>query len=362
MDFPLPNPDPCDTYKNMNSILEKMGFLGELSIMAYVDQEDFPDHLLDEYKSGGITIIHHPQQGALVTVFWDVQDRVSGVPSIGPALRGLGYNGAVFIRPYVDGDHQWKWDAKDACPRLHLDLLTRVVTKEAKVTRMLLDLLFWAMNNDDIPANFMLISIPDPNCDRVIKAVEHRGFFHILSCSDEVSLHLKSAPYGELLINQSVKLQGRKLREGLEHATSIPVFWLLEEDYPSNPVLAKWTIRSALDKKGYGDILSITVYVDERKFPSGWKDLYHKSGMKVVFIDEDYGLSKIDTMSWGMIKWRYAVAQPSKFVVIAKPFRDMTFDWVLEEFEWRRLVVLFEQPDYLFTLGSAVWSAKNLSL
>lgn len=65
-DFPFPNGVVPDLiYQNMKKILESKGFFGELSIMAYVNKENFADELLDVYDKAGITIIHHPHQGEL---------------------------------------------------------------------------------------------------------------------------------------------------------------------------------------------------------------------------------------------------------------------------------------------------------
>ncbi|VVB14599.1 unnamed protein product [Arabis nemorensis] len=450
VDFPFPNGvDPALIYQNMKLILENKGFLGELSIMAYVDKENFADELLDVY---GITIIHHPHQGdtyarvdktdflnalealedryynvllalpqdlssselhtvsfewlstslldqsgtlqglnhewnhkrksreenvgfsdglatldpqqfsrSQITVFWDVQDCVT---KIGSALRGKGYHGEVLIRPYVDGDFQWQWVPDSDCRDMDVDLLTRVDrNKYAKVTRMLLDLLFWAMNNDDIPQSFMLILKPDTKCNSVIKALEHRGFNLILGPSDEVSLQLcKSPPDGKKRINQSIKLQGRKLTEvSRKHArSSIAVFWLLGEDCPSNPTLMRWNIESTLEKKGYTEIVSFTVYVDEGKLSNELEHAYYNSGMSVQPVPEEFGRTKIDIMAWDMIKWTFSISEPSHFLVIAKPFQDVVLDCLLEDFERRGLNVLFELPDYMVSFGSSVWSAKSL--
>ncbi|KFK40044.1 hypothetical protein AALP_AA3G322600, partial [Arabis alpina] len=313
----------------------------------------------------------YPQEfgGSQITVFWDVQDCSTGDTKIGPALRDKGYAGDVFIRPYVDGDHQWSWVTDTVIYALNVDPLTRVATKDAKVTRMLLDLLFWAMNNDDIPQNFMLISKPDSKCNSVVKALEHRGFNLILGPSDDFSLPLplKSPPGREMLINRSVKLQGRKLPEawklpeGRERGISmVAVFWLVGEDCPSDPKLLEWRITSTIVKKGYDGVRSITAYVDAEKFTRELEDVYSKTGMGVTLIRENYGLSKIDRMSWDMIMTTNSFDGPSDFLVITKPFRDLTFDGVLEDFERRGLNVLIEQPDYMVAFGSDVWSAKIL--
>lgn len=67
MDFPFPNGlDPDLIYENMKLVLEKMDYLGELSIMAYVDKETFADELLHAYKKAGVTIL--PRQGILKTL------------------------------------------------------------------------------------------------------------------------------------------------------------------------------------------------------------------------------------------------------------------------------------------------------
>lgn len=62
--------------------------------------------------------------------------------------------------------------------------------KSAKVTRMLLDIMFWAMNNDDAPQNLLLISKPFEDytaCDTVMKALERRCFNVVFRPSDKIS-------------------------------------------------------------------------------------------------------------------------------------------------------------------------------
>ncbi|VVA90621.1 unnamed protein product [Arabis nemorensis] len=62
MDFPFPDGvDPVSIYKKMQLILENEGFRGQLSIMAYVDEETFSDELYDDYENAGITVIYLPE-------------------------------------------------------------------------------------------------------------------------------------------------------------------------------------------------------------------------------------------------------------------------------------------------------------
>ncbi|KFK22735.1 hypothetical protein AALP_AAs62920U001300 [Arabis alpina] len=314
-----------------------------------------------------------------ITVFWDVQDSLTGDPSIGRALRQKGYGGEVLIRPYVDenyGHLQCKpvincgWDGPDCHRDMHVCSPTRVVVKGnkyAKITRMLLDLLFWAINCDDIPQNFLLISKPDTKCSWVIEALEHRGFNLILGPSNDVSLQLcKSPSYGGKLINQSSKLQGRKLTEETrKHGTHpVAVFCLFEEDCLSNTALTDSDIMTTLYKKGYVDILSIRGYVDEGVFPNEWKDdykkfTYGKFGMRVDSVPVEPGYTKIDRMAWDMISWTFNHSQTPNYLIIAEPFQDLVLDCILEDFKSRGLNVLLEMPDYMVTCGSLAWSAKS---
>ncbi|KAL0714414.1 hypothetical protein Bca4012_021393 [Brassica carinata] len=61
VDFPFPEDLAPETiYNNMKSILEKMGFMGDLSIMAYVNMETFPDK--SAYENAGFNIIPHQKR------------------------------------------------------------------------------------------------------------------------------------------------------------------------------------------------------------------------------------------------------------------------------------------------------------
>ncbi|KAF2561189.1 hypothetical protein F2Q70_00018528 [Brassica cretica] len=61
VDFTFPKDLAPETiYNNMKSILEKMGFMGDLSIMAYVNLETFPD--IPAYENAGFSIIPHQER------------------------------------------------------------------------------------------------------------------------------------------------------------------------------------------------------------------------------------------------------------------------------------------------------------
>lgn len=60
--------------------------------------------------------------------------------------------------------------------------------KYTKVARMLLDILFWAMNHDNHARNLMLISQPSKDIDIFVQALERRFFNVIFKPSHEVAI------------------------------------------------------------------------------------------------------------------------------------------------------------------------------
>ncbi|XP_024005786.1 uncharacterized protein LOC18028201 isoform X2 [Eutrema salsugineum] len=63
VDFPFPRGlGPVSIYQNLKTILESMGCVGDLSIMAYVDEKNLRDEWRDvAYKNAGINIVVPPQ-------------------------------------------------------------------------------------------------------------------------------------------------------------------------------------------------------------------------------------------------------------------------------------------------------------
>ncbi|CAA7050488.1 unnamed protein product [Microthlaspi erraticum] len=250
--------------------------------------------------------------------------------------------------------------------------------KYAKVTRMLLDIVFWAMNNDDAPQNFMLISKPFENttkCDVVIQALERRGVNIIFRPSDQVasidqstvdifaSLCKRLPVDAEMHFNESIKSQGRILTEQSEKLGSkgVAVFWLA--DYcPCNPRKIWSNVRLALKKKGYKGVEStFTMLIDKGRYLDDvMKEVYDKAGVYDIAVSEEDKCGKVTRMLREMISWRRFFLRPANFVVISEPFIDPICDRVVEGFKLRGCNVLFELPDYMLTFGSSRWSADQL--
>lgn len=51
---------------------------------------------------------------------------------------------------------------------------------------------------------------------------------------------------------------------------------------------------------------------------------------------------------------------PANLMVISKPFKDSKFDSCLQLLRENGFHVFFAQPDYMFTFGTSLWSAKSL--
>uniref|UniRef100_A0A1J3K255 Uncharacterized protein n=1 Tax=Noccaea caerulescens TaxID=107243 RepID=A0A1J3K255_NOCCA len=304
-----------------------------------------------------------------IFIFWDVHGCPTDFSIVDQVLRTKGYRGNVIVRPYVDmkyGDDSFDTTLK------HFRFKSRIRVEDdkyAKVTRMLLDIVFWAMNWDYVPKNLMLISEPfedTTRCDVVIRALERRGFNIIFRPSDQVASVdqstarsfeslCKRLPAGaEMPINHSLKSQGRILTEQSWKLASEPVlvFWLVE-NCPFNPWKMCSDFEAALMKKGYDEMEStVKLFIDKRKFSDEMRQVYRNSGVIVRPCEEE----KVTCMLLDMISWTKSLMQPANFVVISEPFEDPICDCVVEGLKLRGFNVLFEQPEYLLTFGRSRWS------
>ncbi|CAA7050492.1 unnamed protein product [Microthlaspi erraticum] len=307
-------------------------------------------------------------------IFWDVHGCPADFSIVKQVLHNKGYDGSVIIRPYVPYQHEDASLDKKKFGRFKSIIRVRSQgdAKYAKVTRMLLDIVFWAMNNDGMPQNLMLISKPcedTTKCDAVIQALERRGINIIFRPSDQVASVdqstisrfeslCKSPPVGaEKLINQSRILTdlSRELAWN-----DVVVFWLAD-NCPTNSGKIWYNIKSALEKKGYRSIIStFTVYIDKRKYSDEMRDVFNKAGVHDKIISEEDRLGKVTTMLLDMICWRRGLWRPPNFLVISEPFTDPICDMVVEGLKLRGCNVLFELPDYMLTFGRSRWSAKSL--
>uniref|UniRef100_A0A1J3EGA8 Uncharacterized protein n=1 Tax=Noccaea caerulescens TaxID=107243 RepID=A0A1J3EGA8_NOCCA len=304
-----------------------------------------------------------------IFIFWDVHGCPTDFSIVDQVLRTKGYRGNVIVRPYVDmkyGDDSFDTTLK------HFRFKSRIRVEDdkyAKVTRMLLDIVFWAMNWDYVPKNLMLISEPfedTTRCDVVIRALERRGFNIIFRPSDQVASVdqstarsfeslCKRLPAGaEMPINHSLKSQGRILTEQSWKLASelVLVFWLVE-NCPFNPWKMCSDFEAALKKKGYDGMEStVKLFIDKRKFSDEMRQVYRNSGVIVRPCEEE----KVTCMLLDMISWTKSLMQPANFVVISEPFEDPICDCVVEGLKLRGFNVLFEQPEYLLTFGRSRWS------
>ncbi|KAF3534122.1 hypothetical protein DY000_02036801 [Brassica cretica] len=168
-------------------------------------------------------------------------------------LSGLRNKGIVFFRPYLDMD-------SGPVPM---------------VTRMLLDIIFWAMNYDDQPLNVMLIT--QDKCDFVMQALERRGF-------------------NVIFIPPSHRI------DSFESVYRFACTGLLD-DCPSNPDPEefRFLFSSTIREKGYPNCESVSAYVDKSNFSGDLIKLYRNSGLRVRCVPKDDEMEKITLMSLDMI-------------------------------------------------------------
>ncbi|KAL0848030.1 hypothetical protein Bca101_021277 [Brassica carinata] len=235
---------------------------------------------------------------------------------------------------------------------------------------MLLDILFWAMNHDDLPQNLILISQPSKDIDIVIQALERRGFNIIFKPTDddEVASHTSNDSFESLsksppdTANQTllespcrtITDMSRKLK-----MCPVVIFWLVDS-CPSNPYEFRNKFSPTLEDKGYADYVSVTAYVKEGMNSDEVIKVFRESGLQVRLAPEGDGCGKFNLMLLDMINWTRDREAPFNFLVISKPFRDAMCDSVFEDVKSRGFNVLFEMVDYMVTFGSSLWSAKSI--
>ncbi|WZZ73431.1 hypothetical protein YC2023_084801 [Brassica napus] len=249
-----------------------------------------------------------------IHVFWDVQSCPTDISIILPVLREKGYHGRVLLRPYLpyQGDEPllgYRDDGYARVPSIKVE-----GDSYAAIARMLLDILFWAMNHDDLPQNLIFISQPSKDIDIVIQALERRGFNIIFKPTDD-----EVASYSHI---------------------------------PSMTALSR--------ESGYADYESVTAYVEEGKNSDEVVNVCRKSGLQVSLSPEGDEFGKFSLMLLDMINWTQASGAPFNFLVISKPFRDAMCDSVFKDVKSRGFNVLFEMVDYMVTFGSSLWSAKSI--
>ncbi|CAN6839297.1 unnamed protein product [Brassica oleracea] len=142
------------------------------------------------FFSGLASLYNQDLDMSQIHVFWDVQSCPIDISIILPVLREKGYHGRVLFRPYLpyQGDEPllgYRDDGYARVPSIKVE-----GDSYAAIARMLLDILFWAMNHDDLPQNLILISQPSKDIDIVIQALERRGFNIIFKPSDDKSVYV----------------------------------------------------------------------------------------------------------------------------------------------------------------------------
>ncbi|KAF2551200.1 hypothetical protein F2Q68_00035875 [Brassica cretica] len=273
---------------------------------------------------GGLaSLYNHDFDMSQIHVFWDVRSCPIDISIILPVLREKGYHGRVLFRPYLpyQGDEPllgYRDDGYARVPSIKVE-----GDAYAAIARMLLDILFWAMNHDDLPQNLILISQPSKDIDIVIQALERRGFNIVFKPSDdEVASHTindsfeslcKSPPdtANQTLLESPCRMitdVSRKLKRSL-----VIIFWLVDS-CPSNPYEFHNKFSSTLEDKGYADYESVTAYVEEGKNSDEVINVCRKSGLQVRLAPEGDEFGKFSLMLLDMINWTQASGAPFNFL------------------------------------------------
>ncbi|CAA7039707.1 unnamed protein product [Microthlaspi erraticum] len=336
------------------------------------------------FSSGIASLDFHDFSTSEIVTFWDVTGCKTTFASINPVLEKKGYHGPLIIKPYVEMGSPEDVDEDDLVGILPVGMecesRIRVRSegdKYAKVTRMLLDILFWAMNHDDVPQNLMLISEPfediTKKCDTVLQALERRGFniifkpSHKVACIDDSTVDNFEALCGMVpkqLTNQRHGMySSRILTDQSRYLALRPVilFWLVKDYPPSNPKKIWNIFKSAVSKKGYHWIdPQLRVYVDKEKISEEMIMVYKSAGITLKVIPENEVHGKITNMLLDFIRGTRRILTPANYIVMSEPFIDHMSDIVVEGLRLRGSNVLYDVPGYVLTFGTSQWSAESL--
>ncbi|KAL0816630.1 hypothetical protein Bca101_073074 [Brassica carinata] len=327
--------------------------------------DHWPKEVVFGFSHGVASLCKQNLKVCGVFVFWDVQGCPTDLSVILQALRKKGYRGKVLLIPYLDMDYQgdelFTYDGYACVPSIKVQ-----GDKYTKVARMLLDILFWAMNHDNHARNLMLISQPSKDIDIFVQALERRFFNVIFKPSHEVAIDhrfeslCKSPPHPNS--QTPLKSPCRTLTDLSRERKSCPVriSWLVDT-CPSKPSDFCNLFSSTLELKGYGGFESVTAYVEKGKTSDEVIKVCTKSGLQVRLTPDGDEFGKFNLMVTDMINWTYACGPYNFLVISSKPFRDVLCDSVFEDLKSRGCNVLFETVDYMLTFGSTLWSAKSFS-
>ncbi|XP_013583283.1 PREDICTED: uncharacterized protein LOC106292218 [Brassica oleracea var. oleracea] len=327
--------------------------------------DHWPKEVVVGFSHGVASLCKQNLKVCGVFVFWDVQGCPTDLLVILQALRKKGYRGKVLLIPYLDMDYQgdelFTYDGYACVPSIKVQ-----GDKYTKVARMLLDILFLAMNHDNHARNLMLISQPSKDIDIFVQALERRFFNVIFKPSHEVAIDhrfeslCKSPPHPNS--QTPLKSPCRTLTDLSRERKSCPVriSWLVDT-CPSKPSDFCNLFSSTLELKGYGGFESVTAYVEKGKTSDEVIKVCTKSGLQVRLTPDGDEFGKFNLMVTDMINWTYACGPYNFLVISSKPFRDVLCDSVFEDLKSRGCNVLFETVDYMLTFGSTLWSAKSFS-
>ncbi|XP_024005881.1 uncharacterized protein LOC18028876 isoform X2 [Eutrema salsugineum] len=251
-------------------------------------------------------------------IFWDVQGCPCDISTLGSDLISKGYTDNVLIRPYIGTDYEGAVTAGNyrCTPEVVIH-----GENDLKVMRMLLDIVFWAMNYDDVPQNLMMLfskpSSKDTKCERVLQALERRGFNVILRpCAEIDTSTIVSFEQlcEEKPTNQSVNSLGRSVESERLASQPVLVFWLVD-DCPPKPSETWYNVMSTLRAKGYPyGAESMTAYGSKSKISKEIASDYHNAGVIFKTLEEEsekitfLALDMIDSAD--LLHW-----QPANFLL-----------------------------------------------
>ncbi|CAH8316898.1 unnamed protein product [Eruca vesicaria subsp. sativa] len=298
------------------------------------------------FSSGLASLYHQRFNLSQIHVFCDAQSCPTDISIILPVLREKRYHGRLVFRPYLpyqadesllgySDDH----DGYIRVPSIDDDDDDDDGDSYAVRARMLLDILFWAMNHEDLPQNLIIVSQPSKDIDIVVQALERR---------DAANQILRVSPC------RTITDVSRNLKQ-----CRVIIFWLVDR-CPSNPYEFRSKFTSTLEGKGYAGFESVTAYVVEGVNTDEEIEVCRNSGLQVDVTPKDDEYGKFSSMLLDMINWTQHGGAPFNFLVISNPFRDAMCDSVFADVKSRGFNVLFETLDYMVTFGTSLWSAESI--
>ncbi|VVB07642.1 unnamed protein product [Arabis nemorensis] len=199
----------------------------------------------------------------------------------------------------------------------------------------------------------------------VVQALEGRGFNVILGPSDAIRLPLSIESFTSLCKDIPRSTRGVKEYLELQKfsGTEKCIFWVIEK-FPSDPMEIPFIVermKETLKKKGYTDrYVSVMAYFDDEKL----MEVESIPGMTVTLLPpQEKKSTKVTRLLADMLLFaRRNCDETTSLIVIAESFKDARFERVAESLRGLGYNVLSTHLDHMITFGTALWSSRSRAM